>query len=673
MKRLTFIGLLLLFSLVSFSQTDIGFHLQQLEKTSDPEIKLNALDSILSISERNEKLDDFIRFSEEYITLAKSLKKYDLAAKKAIDVSYSLHIIKNQPLKSIELIDGILPFYNQLTDTYLKGGLYLKRGGAYYEIDLNKAIADYTSAIEIYADKDALYKADAHLFRGQAYSSLGQFVPASEDFNAAYILFEKEKDYEYMLHAKSGEIIMYSKNNFTEKAQEQRQKLINELKDLKLYQYLSTQYFNQSLDYKKIKRIDLQEEMLLKSLEFADSTDNKNFIYLNTHSSLAQLNFINNNIQKGLYHLDIAEANLSGATPERIANSVFLNAVVHYQIAKKDYKGAEENSLKRLGLLQNTGHDEEWLNTLLVLSDIYEKLNQEDKALYHFRTYSKIKDSLYSQSKTNALIYYQTLYETERNEKALVEKKGDIALLEQKNTSIKKQFLYGGAAITMGFVLLFLYKSQRDLKSKKAMNEKFTQDLMQAQEEERKRVSKDLHDGLGQSLLLIKNKVVLNRDEDTKSMVENAIEEVRSISRALHPFQLQEMGITKAIESILYQFDETTDLFISTEIDPIDNLFETHQEVNIYRIVQESLNNVLKHANASAVKVKIEKEHNSIDLLIQDNGVGFDFSERYNDFKTLGLKTLKERTRYLNGIMKIDSQTNIGTKLEYKIPFKNVP
>jgi len=236
---------------------------------------------------------------------------------------------------------------------------------------------------------------------------------------------------------------------------------------------------------------------------------------------------------------------------------------------------------------------------------------------------------------------------------------------------IKKQYLFGGVALTMGFLVLFLFKNQRDLRMKKMLNEKYTQDLLQAQEEERKRVSKDLHDGIGQSLLLIKNKIVLQKDEATKTMVENAIEEVRSISRALHPFQLQEMGITKAIQNILRQFDETTDLFISAEIESIDNLLQIHQEVNVYRIVQESLNNVLKHAKASAIKVTVKKRPTSIVLVIQDNGIGFDFSERYNDFNSLGLKTLKERTRFLNGTMKINSQTQKGTKLEFIIPFNH--
>ncbi len=671
MNYLLSISFILFLSLTSFSQNEEIVYLQKLEKASDSSVKLEALDSLLSISERKENYDDFIQFSEAYISLAMSLKKYDAAARKAINVAYSLSTIKNNPRRTIALIDTVLPHFNKLTDTFLKASLYLKRGGAYFDMDLNKAIADYTSAIEIFEDKNAIYKADAYLFRGQAYSTLGQFVPASEDFNAAYILFEKEKDYEYMLHARSGEIIMYSKNNFTEKAQEQREKLIEQLHELKLYSYLSTHYYNQSLDYKKINKQDLREEMLLKSLKFADSSINRNYILVILHSAFAELYFTKNEISKGLHHLEIAEENLEDASNRRVANSVYLNALAHYQIAKNDYKSAEESSLKRLENVQGMGHDEEIISAHLLLSEIYQKLGDPEKSLYHFKIHSEIKDSLYSQNKTNALVYYQTLYETERKEKDLVAQKGDIALLEQKNTSIKKQFLFGGAAVTMGFILLFLFKNQKDLKSKKVMNEKFTQDLMLAQEEERKRVSKDLHDGLGQSLLLIKNKVVLNKDEDTKFMVENAIEEVRSISRALHPFQLQEMGITKAIESILYQFDDTTELFISSEIDPIDGIFDIHQEVNIYRIVQESLNNVLKHANASAIKIKIEKEKNHIILIIQDNGVGFDFSERYNDFKTLGLKTLKERTRFLNGIMKIDSQTNNGTKLEFKIPFKN--
>ena len=166
----------------------------------------------------------------------------------------------------------------------------------------------------------------------------------------------------------------------------------------------------------------------------------------------------------------------------------------------------------------------------------------------------------------------------------------------------------------------------------------------------------------------MKNKVVKTQDNETKELVETAIEEVRSISRNLHPFQLQELGITKAIQMTVNQIDENTDLFISSEIDNIDNIFNQEGEVNIYRIVQESLSNILKHAKAEASKVSVKKMANFVVISIKDNGVGFDFSDKLQNVKSLGLKTLVERTRFLDGQMKVESKVNNGTTLQFQFP-----
>ena len=114
--------------------------------------------------------------------------------------------------------------------------------------------------------------------------------------------------------------------------------------------------------------------------------------------------------------------------------------------------------------------------------------------------------------------------------------------------------------------------------------------------------------------------------------------------------------------------DENTSLFISAEIDNIDNIFSKEDEINIYRIVQESLSNILKHANAEAGKVSVTLFSNSILISIRDNGVGFDFAEKYQDVKSLGLKTLLERTRFLKGQMKVTSKKDSGTVLEFQLP-----
>jgi signal transduction histidine kinase len=659
---------LLFLSFLSFSQDKRRPFQELIENTTDPEIKLTTLDSLISISWEENDLEAYVIYIENYITLAKFLKKYNEVAKKAMAVSYPLSTFLNDPQKAISIIDDALLYEANLTNSYLLGGLYLKRGGAYFNSNLNLALADYTTALKNFTEKDSIYIADTYLFRGQVFSGLGKFVEASEDFKNAYNIYKQRKDTEYMINAQEGEIIMYSKNGFQEKAIKQRKALLRNLYENKLYLYLSGQHYNLSLDYKKIARPDLRKAELEKALKYIDSSNyiSQNYVFI--HSGFSEMYSLQKNRVKAAYHLNIAEEKFKEISKDNYSKLVLLIARYNYQKELKEYKKALENAIELENILTEIGLEEELVQNNLRLSEIFTLLGDSKKAFSYYKTYSESKDSLFKQSKTNALLYYQTLYETERKEKDLIEKKGEIVLLEQNNASIKKQYLYGGVALTMGFLLLFLFKNQRDLKLKKVLNEKYTQDLLQAQEEERKRVSKDLHDGIGQSLLLIKNKVVLHRDEDTKKMVENAIEEVRAISRALHPFQLQEVGITKAVQNILRQFDETTDLFISTDIDSIDGLLQIHQEVNVYRIVQESLNNVLKHAKASAIKISVKKMPASIELVIQDNGIGFDFSERYNDFKSMGLKTLKERTRFLNGIMKINSQTNKGTKLEFIIP-----
>lgn len=669
MKKAVVVFLAILVSSFSYAQQGISDYKQIIETSSDQHQKLAALDSLLGIIWKERNFEDFISYSIDYIKLAEQLEEYEQMAKKAMNVSHPLSTIKNEPAKAVELIDKVLKYESKITESFLKGGLYLKRGGAYFRINTQKAIDDYTKALEIYEEKDAIYKADAFLFRGQAFSNQGLFVQASDDYKNAYNFYEIADDPEYMLHAQSGEIIMYSKNGFLEKAIQKREQLIDDIKKLGLYQYLSTHLFNQSIDYKKLDNDYKRIELLKEALIVADSSNNPKFNYTAIYSSLSEHFSLNNDIDNARYYLTKAEEFLNEIPSDRYANSIYLMAKIQHLIATKNWIEAKEKAKERIETLKNLGLDDETINTHKIISDIYLQLGDSQNAYTHLNTHNTLKDSIFNQSKTNALIYYQTLYETERKEKELSEKRGSIAILEEKNSSLKRQYIFGGISITMGFILLFLFKNQRDLKQKKHLQEKYAQDLLLAQEDERKRVSKDLHDGIGQSLLLIKNKVVLNNDNTTKTLVEDAIEEVRSISRALHPFQLQELGITKAIQNIVYQIDETTELFITSKIENIDKLFKLQQEIHIYRIVQESFNNVLKHAEAKGVHIAVKKHTKQIQIQIKDNGKGFDFSERYIDFKSIGLKTLKERTRLLNGIIKIDTQPGKGTTLEFLIPY----
>jgi signal transduction histidine kinase len=544
----------------------------------------------------------------------------------------------------------------------------MKRGSANTKVDLKRAIEDYNVALENFSSKDTMNIADTYLFRGQAYSQMGKFVLAGEDFTRAYTLYELKQEYDYMVYAQQGIISMFSMNGFHQKAKIERDALIEKMKSLGLNRFLSYEYYNQALDYKKMGNRDLEHKALLMAEKSFERDNSNKSTYIGIHSRLIEYYCEQNQIIEAKKHLDQLEAldfDLSGNPPAELN---FLGGKAKYLQTIGNYEVALALAKKKLEIAKSLGMEDEIMGTYSFLSEIYYDMGEYKKSIENNQASAAIKDSIYNRSTANALAYYQTLYETEKKEKELVEKTTSISLLEKDNESFKKAMLFGGIAILLGFGLILLYRNQRHLKSNKVLQEKFSQELLISQEGERRRISKDLHDGIGQQLLVIKNKLMSSGDADTKKMVDHTIEEVRAISRDLHPFQLQELGITKAIEYTINQIDENTTLFISAEIDNIDDIFSKEDEVNIYRIIQESLSNILKHANAEAGKVSIKKFANNILISIRDNGVGFDFAEKYQDVKSLGLKTLLERTKFLKGQMKVTSKKDTGTVLEFQFP-----
>lgn len=672
MTRLRFLitTLTILLCCLPLQAQDIDAYKTLIENSEDPAEKLRAMDSIISLT-RRVNVDTFAEYSLAYIELAKEMDSIEAAARKLINVSYTLTSIKNEPLKTLTLIDGILARKYRIKDSFIVGSLHLKRGGANYRLDLEESINDYQNAIKNYGSKDSLYLADAYLFSGQAYSNLGKFVPASESYKKAYEYFESLKDYEYMFYARQGVTAMFSMNGFYDKARKERKENIEKIKELDIEHHLVTTYYNQALDYKKqgdkkqyLANLLKAEEAIYAAPDGTVNPSNKLYVYSNIvdyYSSAGK-------IDEAKKYLELLEENYVSTNKDLVNNSLYNYAKANYHFALGEYEIALDHANKKLEATKTLKFEEDIMSSYELLAKIYTAKQDYKNALENKNKYAVLKDSIFNKTTSNTLAYYQTLYETEKKENELIEKNTSIQLLEKDNQSAKRRSLYVSILLVSIFGMILLYRNRMRINNKKLIQEKFSQELLVSQEEERKRISKDLHDGLGQRLLLIKNNVIKNEDPETKALVETAIEEVRGISRNLHPFQLQELGITKAIETTIDQIDENTTLFISSEIDNIDNLFNKKQEVNLYRIVQESLSNILKHAKAEAGKVVIRREVQTVKLIIRDNGIGFDFSEKFQNRRSLGLKTLLERTKFLKGHMKINSRRNHGTVLEFQFP-----
>jgi signal transduction histidine kinase len=148
-----------------------------------------------------------------------------------------------------------------------------------------------------------------------------------------------------------------------------------------------------------------------------------------------------------------------------------------------------------------------------------------------------------------------------------------------------------------------------------------------------------------------------------------SIEEVRSIARALRPYQLDRFGLTKTLEDAAELTSQAGHFEISTDLDNIDKIFSAEAEICIYRIVQEWLNNIVKHSRAASARLTVRKEVGMTRMILEDDGVGFDYDAVMKRSPAgLGLANLAERARLLGGSLKIETAPGQGTRLFLNLP-----
>lgn len=230
-----------------------------------------------------------------------------------------------------------------------------------------------------------------------------------------------------------------------------------------------------------------------------------------------------------------------------------------------------------------------------------------------------------------------------------------------------RTWIFWASVVSFSTLLFFLIYYYRN-KAEKKRNETYTHNLIQGQEEERIRVARELHDSVGQKLMLLAKKTKSTGNPEMEFLATNTLEELRTISRGLHPANLERLGPTAAIINMINEVDNNTNIFFTHEIEDIDALLSRDASLHLYRIIQEVLNNIVKHAEAKAASVTIEKKKNTIEATISDNGKGFENSEKIRNSASLGMKTLLERAKILHSKIDIKSQINKGTTVTLTIP-----
>ena len=208
--------------------------------------------------------------------------------------------------------------------------------------------------------------------------------------------------------------------------------------------------------------------------------------------------------------------------------------------------------------------------------------------------------------------------------------------------------------------------------------------VIEVQEEERKRLARDIHDGAAQSIanILLKAELcekLINMNENRaieelqnlKTITKDTLNDIRKTIYDLRPMSLDDLGLIPTLKRYIYDFNENT--WINVELNIVGEPYELEPaiEVAIFRIIQESLNNIVKHSKASNAMISIEFLIDKIKLVISDNGIGFDMEEINNTHSVnegFGLISIRERTELLQGEFDIKSTSNSGTRLIVSIP-----
>lgn len=344
---------------------------------------------------------------------------------------------------------------------------------------------------------------------------------------------------------------------------------------------------------------------------------------------------------------------------------------------KEDYSGSRQHLLMAERLSNEVARTTENNNLFKELSKTYSALGNSDSALLYSNQYTEMNDSL------NGVLSKSIVLATE-----LSDKEYDLKLSE--GNSIRQRMFIIGMLLAILFLLVIFFLYVRFVQSKKNMQElkelvkdkelKALDAMLEGQQGERKRLATELHDTIGSMLSATKysfkamEKSMEKMMEENKSqyrkinsMLDETMDSVRKISHDMAAGIFTEKGLEGALSDLCQTFEQPGKMSIHLNVYGFDVPLEYNIEINLYRIVQELLSNIIKHANAREITIQLLKSTENINLTVEDDGRGFD-PEEAKKKKGLGLSNIELRVKKLSGKWNIDSGKGKGSTIIIDIP-----
>ena len=324
-------------------------------------------------------------------------------------------------------------------------------------------------------------------------------------------------------------------------------------------------------------------------------------------------------------------------------------------------------------------------NNYAQMSQMANMTGNYKEALDYFTWHTQLKDSIFNAQKTRQIEEISTIYETNKRELQIQEQK-DVIQKRNRLLFISLGVFLLGLLIAYLFYNRYKWKQQARLQTE-IMNQQelAARAVLEAEEKERSRIAKDLHDSVGQMMSAARmnlssfyNTIHLDSQEQQSSLsniiklVDDSCREVRSVSHSMMPSALIHKGLTEALEELVHRIDPSV-LKVQLHHDGFSTRFDEQTEMILYRVIQECLNNTLKHAKATYADISLIYDEDGISVTIEDDGKGFDSSVlQHEEAQGIGLQNIRSRIQFLKGTVDFDSAPGKGTLVAIHVPLPSI-
>ncbi len=567
-----------------------------------------------------------------------------------------------------------------------KATLLNKIAKACLHADDNKAFTYADSAI-IFATKinNNKIKSECYSLQGMVYKDKGEFQNAIDKYLKALALKEEDADSMGISSCYNSIGILYKVMENYDKALTYYKKSNILCRKINFGKGIAQTYSNIGTVFAALHMPDSSLVYYKKALTIAEEIHN-NAAISTACNNIGQYYGDKNMLKEAMGYLkrcleiDTVEGNVYGMILS------YTNIGILHIRARHPSEGLSYLT-KAEKLCMENGQKPMLRNLYKAMSDSYAFIGDKNNAYDYLVKFKNISDTLQTEEISKNILEVETKYQTAKKDLEIEKNKAELVIKEEqahvKNSIIGSIILVSVLLMIMAFIFYRKEKIKQRAKQEaelSAQKDIRARAIIEAEEKERVRIAKDLHDGIGQllsaakmnlssieSTIGIKGPVQESAFKNALDLLDESVKEVRAVSHNMMPNTLIKLGLASAVKEFITKIQNMPDLKVSLEIIGMNERLEQEKESILYRVIQEIVSNIIKHAKASELVLQLIRHEKELTVSVEDNGVGFDTS-KINDFDGIGLKNIISRVEFLNGTVHFDSTVGKGTNISIDIP-----